>query len=674
MKKLFFTLFLAAAAFCAMALNSSCGKKETAAEELNKVIEKNNAEDAALEPPGLPAVEENLFYSFFEGRIPDTVSFEGTVRAASAIPDPEENDYPNCLYAVFVELDSVLSSTPLSEQTAYEVIVNVPVMKDKAILERNIFQPGSRISCVCAEYDAMPQEIREIQLSDDIQSFEHQQYYALSIAKVKRFQKNGKKDFAKREITILPIQSLPKDENAAALRRERISNEIARIEKELKEHGGSFAAWRKKYEAIADKYRKLCKKESKLWIGDSFFAAGRDKTKYNTREYIDGILPYKKYLEENNIDLILVRVPHKGDFAACVLASEDYQENPEWVEHYYECLKNDIEIVDPMPEMWKHRFDFPLFYFYNVESETHPFEGQAFIAAQVLSEILKRYQYPASDKPVEVEDFVFETDQERYFWPKGNPKFDPKKNISFKQVVRDGKTIGELNANTGSPFLFLSNSFFWYPYRPRGASLPGYTAYFLQHVPDWFYQDAIHNQMIRNLICAPEALKKRRAVIMVKAPFMNSGGFPPFPRYLSEHAGSISMEKSMDFLDFGIKNLDNGSFLFTKGKDGLTYFIRNNDKRRAAEQFGIELTIPHCKDKTTCMLRINFGELSQLTLNVLDAADGSVLDTTSLTSGKNLPSDLFIPTLDSGRKVRVEFLPFFPENAFSVKNIELWYY
>jgi hypothetical protein len=170
----------------------------------------------------------------------------------------------------------VLSSTPLSEQTAYEVIVNVPIMKDKTILEQNIFQPGNRVSCICAEYDAMPQEIREIQLSDDIQSFEHQQYYALSIIKVKQFQKTGKKDFAKREITILPIQSLPQDENAARLRRERISKEIDRIEDELKTHGGSFAAWKKEYEVIADKYRKLCNKDYKTWIGDSFFAADRD--------------------------------------------------------------------------------------------------------------------------------------------------------------------------------------------------------------------------------------------------------------------------------------------------------------------------------------------------------------------------------------------------------------
>lgn len=74
------------------------------------------------------------------------------------------------------------------------------------------------------------------------------------------------------------------------------------------------------------------------------------------------------------------------------------------------------------------------------------------------------------------------------------------------------------------------------------------------------------------------------------------------------------------------------------------------------------------------MIRINFGELSQITLSVHDAADGSAIDTTSMINGKNLHSDLFIPVPDSGRKVRVEFLPFFPENAISVKNIELWYY
>lgn len=65
MKKQFFILFLAAVAFCAMALSTSCKKKETAAERLNKAIEKINSEDTAQEPPSLPGIEQNPFYSFF---------------------------------------------------------------------------------------------------------------------------------------------------------------------------------------------------------------------------------------------------------------------------------------------------------------------------------------------------------------------------------------------------------------------------------------------------------------------------------------------------------------------------------------------------------------------------------------------------------------------------------
>lgn len=673
MKKKLFVFTIVAVAFCAIVLIIFYKTKNRTIENLNRFIEERNAKNDTIQPSCLPPIEENLFYSFFEGYKLDTVSFEGTVRLSSHIPDPERNEYPNCLYTVFIELDSVLSSTPLSEKMTREAIVTIPVMKDKTILKQNIFLPGSKISCICSEYDAMPQNLREIQLSDDIQSFEHQQYYALSIVETEQFQQTGRKVFAKQEITILPILSLPKDEKAAALRQERIQKEIARIEEEMKEHGGSFAAWRKEYEPIAAKYNELCDKKYKAWIGDSYFSADAKETTYNTREYIDGMLPYKKYLEENNIDLILVRIPSKGDFAARVLTSNVFRENPDWVEHYYEFLRNDIEIVDPMPEMWEHRFDFPLFYYYNLETELHPYEGQAFITAKVLSEVLKRYSFPKSEQPIELKDFTLESKKERYFWPKGNPKFDPKKNVVFKQVLREGKTIGELAVNTGSPFLFLSNSWFEHPYRPNGASVPGYSAYFLQHIPDWLFQSGVHNQMIRNLVDSPEALQNRRAVIMVHTPRMNREGFPLFPKFLSKHVTSISKEKTLDFLAPEIKILDDGSFIFTKGNNGVTYFTSKN-KKNAAKQFEIELTIPPCAGKTTCMLRICFESLSYLLLNVLDVVNGSVIDTTKLPNVNNSHSDLFIPVSDSERTVRIQFIPDHIYNVFSVKNIELWYF
>ena len=56
------------------------------------------------------------FFELYEGLPLETVSFEGTIRAASMIPDPAKNDYDSCLYALFVELNSVLSKTALSSE------------------------------------------------------------------------------------------------------------------------------------------------------------------------------------------------------------------------------------------------------------------------------------------------------------------------------------------------------------------------------------------------------------------------------------------------------------------------------------------------------------------------------------------------------------------------------
>jgi len=614
------------------------------------------------------------FYGLYDEDDLDEVSFEGTILAASVIPDPEENDYDNCLYAVFVELDSILSSSSFSEKTEQLVIINVPIMKDRTIVQSNLFQRGDKIACACAEYDAMPQEIQEIQISDDIQSFELQQYYALAAEKISSFQQTGNRNFAKREISITPIQMLSKDKKAISSRRERIQDEIKRIESELAGHGGSFERWKEEYRPIAEKYDQLCREEYKGWTNDSFFAAGGAETSYQTKDYIDGILPYKKYLEANNIDLIIVRVPSKGDFAARVLASDVFQENPAWVEHYYQCLKNDIEIVDPMPEMWKERFDFPLFYFYNSAEEPHPFEGEAFVSAKVLSDILKRYPYKKSKKKITLADTVFETDQPRFFWPAGNQKFDPSQNIVFKQVLRNENAIGGLSAGSDSPFLFLSNSFFYYPQRYLGASLPGYTAYFIQAIPDWLYQDGTHNPMLRNLVAKSQLLNSRRAVIMVGHPD-DWKGFPPLPRYIQDHAGKITLEKTLHPVSEEITIHDNDLFQHSLEQSNAVVFIPNDSTVPPNDShFDLEFQVPAIEGKKTCMIRVNFDRTSYIALSLVPEQNGTMIDTCTLAPGEKVSADLFMPLPDQPSVVKVLLQPKHILKEYTVRNVELWYY
>ncbi|MBO4491513.1 MAG: hypothetical protein J5944_09165 [Lentisphaeria bacterium] len=615
------------------------------------------------------------FFQFYENVNLDSIAFEGTILSVSAIPDPEKNDYQNCLYTLLVEIDSLLSTSSLSKTIERTVLLNTPIMKNKKIIGRNILKPGDKVFCSCAEYGAMPQDIQEIQLSDDIQSFEHQQYYPLTINKISTFQKIGNRNFAKREITILPIQSFSRDEKAISSRHNRIQAEIDRVEEELVKHGGSFSAWKEEYKTIAEKYGNMSKEEYKGWINDSYFAAGGTETSYSTKEYIDGILPYKKYLEDNNIDLIVVRIPSKWDFAARVLASEDFQENPAWVEHYYECLKNDIEIVDPMPEMWKERFDFPLFYFYNTPEELHPFEGQSFVSAKVLSTVLSRYQYQKSPQEITLADSLFQTDQPRYFWPPGNEKFDPAKNIVFKQVVRDNKTIGNLASNSGSPFLFLSNSYFRFPQRSLGASVPGYTAYFIQAIPDWYYQDGTHNPMIRNLIAKPQLLNFRRAVIMVGHPD-DWKEFPFIPKYIQDKAKRITLEKTISAFSDEVTINNYNSFLYSIDKDEAVLFTSNGiPVSQRVNQFEMKFSIPYLEGRKTCMVRVNFDRTSSITLII--SRNDSIIDTCSLAPGRSQSADLFVPLLNQASDfsdVKILFQQKHYANEYAIKNIELWYY
>ena len=631
--------------------------------------------------------KEETFYQYYNDVVLEEVSFEGTVKVTSRIPDPKTNDYENCLYAIFVEVDSVLSNTPSSDNVPYEVVINVPIMKDKTILEGNRFIPGNKISCLCVDYVAMPRSIQEMQISDDIQSFEHQQYYATRIKKVAEFQTTGKKNFAKREITVFPIQSLPKEEKATTLRQERIQKELAHIESELKKHGGSFEEWKKEYNAISNNFDKLRKNEYKQWINDSFFAADEKETSYKTKEYIDSILPYKRYLEENNIDLIVLRIPGKGDFAARVLASDVFQENPAWIEHYYECMKNDIEIVDPMRLMWNHRFDLPLFYYFNDPKERHPFEGAYYYSAIAISNVLKRYEYEKAQKELSLLRVKQKTNRPRFLYPDGNDKYPSSEFVQFNQVLFDEKPLVDLSQNSGSPFLFLGNCFFG-RYIIKELALPLYAAYQLQTIPDFVYREGVTTGLIRHFFSSPGLLTNRKAVILIGMPDTWKA-CSSFPRYLQHDKVTISLEETIPFDSKRIM-IQNAALPMPKFERLIAFsYLPDIDcyfKKRKDGGFWIEpnwcssitflLSIPHLQDKSTCMLRFKWLKTGRSlpTINIYKADDNSTIEYGSQPGkGVNTFCDCFIP-LTGSDETTIKIHLVIGGRDHVLDNIELWYY
>lgn len=639
------------------------------------VLSQEEAEKANLEAFAYAAAEKEKtepFFQMYEGSQFDTISFEGTVKAVSTIPDPEQNDYPNCLYALFVDVNSVSTNNPPSNEMAQEIIINVPIMKDQKIVDTYKFLPGDKISCHCAEYESMPQSIQEIQLSDDIQAYEYQQYYLFSAKRIEFLQIKQNKDFAKQQITIPTIQANPKDEIAARLRNERIQKEIARIEDELKRHGGSFETWKKEYEPIAEKYSELVEEGWNGWINNSFFAAGGkegEETKYYTKKYIEGLKPYKEYLESKNIDLIIVRMPGKGDFAARVLAADDFQENPAWVEHYYECLKNDIEIVDPMPEMWKHRFDYTLFYYFKPE-EFHPFEGTYYCCASVLSDVLKRYDVPGDNHSYSLKRVSHIQNSSLFKYPAGNPNFDSQKNMEYNQVLRDDCVIDTFSVNSGSPILFLSNSFFGAQGLAKDLGLPQYSSYFLKMIPDWIYQSG-STSLIRNLLTSKnDSLSGRKAVIMVGMPRMWIS-FPSFPRYVSDNAKNLSLEYKVSVASENVNILNKTSYQVQKEDNG-NVSISPTERGNDTNPLTIATAIPAIDGKRVCMIRIKIINGNGLYLAVNDAMDNSLIDSCSFPGNDMKYCDLFVPVESKSRPVTIMIRGV--ENTKEFEDIELWYY
>ena len=640
------------------------------------VLTPEEAEQSNNEALILSSIEkekEEPFYKYYEDADLDFVLLEGTINAVSIIPNPDTNDYENCLYSIFVEVDSVLSETPLSDNISYEVVINVPIMKDKIIVEKNRFNPGNKINCLCADYCEMPQAIQEIQVSDDIQAFDQQLLYAVRIKSVAEFQTTGKKNFAKREITVLPIQSLPREEKAITLRKERIQQELVRIEDEIKKHGGSFQAWKKEYKSIAEKYERLCQDKFMIWDNNSFIMADGKETSYQTQAYINSILPYKKYLEENNIDLIVLRIPGAGDFAARVLASDDFQENPAWIQHYYECLKNDIEIVDPMRLMWEHRFDFPLFYY----SDKHPFEGTLYYSSIAIADVLKRYSYEKEKQSISLlrvsqsgqrHHLSAGANDPRFFYPKGNDNYPSSEHIRFNEVIFKEQPLVDLTPNSGSPFLFLGNCFFG-RYILHECALPLYASYQLQAIPDFLYKGGVTKGLVRHLFSSQGLLTNRKAVILVGMP-ANWSACPSFPRYLLNENVKITLEDTIQFDSERIKVLEDGVF-FGKKKEG-GFWVEPQECKTVS----FILSIPNIQEKKNCMLRFKWLKTGAMlpSLNIYNTKDDSIIESNVQPGkGQNTFCDLFIPLeIFNETAIRIQYSV--GSRSHVLDSIELWYY
>ena len=265
-------------------------------------------------------------------------------------------------------------------------------------------------------------------------------------------------------------------------------------------------------------------------------------------------------------------------------------------------------------------------------------------------------------------DFQCEIDRAEFYWPAGNGKYDPDETLVMKQAVQDGKPLGVV-LGSESPFLFFSSSAFWFPQGSRGASVPGYTAYFIQSLPDWFYQQGDFNPLVKHLAESP-LLHSRRAVVMVGSS-ETWQGFPPMPRYIQDGARRISLEKTIPAASDEITIDGKGAYSHSADGNGEVRFELLDGQR--PDHFDMVFEIPRMEGKHTCMVRVNTGRTSHLHVHLVEEGSDRILDTASFVPGEMHAADFFVPLAEADSRVRIRFQPQGRFGVF-VKNIELWYY
>ncbi|MEM6720654.1 MAG: hypothetical protein AAF611_15100 [Bacteroidota bacterium] len=550
-----------------------------------------------------------FFWSNNYGQKKSDLILEGEIEFVSKLPKPNEIDYPDCNYSAIIKIFSDKKDTRIS--VVFKGIVN------KKTVPTAGFKVGDKLKLTLLPFDKTNAEVRQTQLVDQIDDFDMEVYYALKAKKIQKFsQKADATLIATTKEKVASIQTLPKNREAVRARKQKIKSEIKRIEKLLASHGGTWEQWEKDIQEFKEEYTKANKAEDAMWIGNSYFSAGNAYARKNEGNFVEAMTGFQKYLDQFGIDLIVIRVPFKGEVVGDLFSDKltDHVVNPYAMKVTLDLLKNDVEVHDILPKLIEERMNYPLLFWYNDFEETHPGESASWIIAKEIKDILKRYpEYETSPKiNTNLKDTVGIRNGKSYRWPKGNKAFPNNKMIPFKTVKDSLDQVVAMNYDKNeSPFLFVGNSFLAFPSIKRGGSVPHYFIHETGIKPDVYYRSG--GVGLGRLIYKKglSFLENRRAIVYVALPQSFQGNVPVIPLEANMNQERF---KEKDIITLNKANWEEYLEFSEEIQPGIPFLIQKNGYIRAVGKNGVKsdggkiiVTIPETeKLKKGDILKINF--------------------------------------------------------------------
>lgn len=345
----------------------------------------------------------------------DFTIVEGEITERSALPAPEDTDYPDCRYTAHFVGNAIISGLSCNK----DLSLSIDGFRNETLLNTNSLQTGDKIRCAIVPIDSVPDDLASIQEADELSLFTLDSYLATTIQKISSYT----------DTTYLPVSSThfksetfdfksvfgekvnPPIANELVLsQKERIRKDLEKADTVLQTYEKAKEitepmfqeAWTKEKERFPDEYNTI-KNGSVIvqhWrnINHSFWCLPPQYTLIPnslpvlSEDKLDALVSFKDFLEANGIQLIVSLVPDRYEIAARVI-NQDFSDVPVYQLFSYIKQLSEAGIECPYypADILNHYDMFP--FGYSFPNDAHCNSTVQYSIAMVLADRLSSFHF-----------------------------------------------------------------------------------------------------------------------------------------------------------------------------------------------------------------------------------------------------------------------------------------
>ena len=473
----------------------------------------------------------------------DFTVVEGEIVERSALPDPQDTDYPDCRYTAHFIGHKILSGMSCNK----ELVLSIDGFINKSILPTDDLKAGDKIKCAILPIDAVPEKLASIQEADDLSLFMLDSYLVTTCSIIPAYTDlsedfNASVPFKSESFEFQSVFDRgfnpPIPDSVKEAQKRRIEKDLAEANRMLSSLDGKKDeieqrfqnAWAKEKERFADGFNTIKDEKgavSLYWrnVDNSFWCLPPDYSLFPQNPFeipkdkLDALVAFKDFLESNGIQLIVSIVPDSYAVSSRII-NPDFRDIPELQCATYVKQLSDAGVECPyeVAGILENYNLFPLAFWFP-KKDHHPDATAQYVIAEEIADRLARFGFMQKlDKSLF--SHSGEDSSSKMVFPSNCDIGDHAANekIKAEKIYYQGKL---LDKDPSSEILVLGNSFAYTPGEKNGQhSLTAFLSERMLYPVDDYILVARGpmTTAIQRMFEQPETFLKARKVVILHMP------------------------------------------------------------------------------------------------------------------------------------------------------------